>query len=246
MKTPTENVKSLTQLQKEEPDHRAIAEYERVLADNPAHVESLLGTARAQMRLREYENALQTIRKVLLVAPDEAEVQFRTGWIYYDLKQDARAVECFRAAVSLKPDEAKYHASLGYCLDRQSPEEALAHTEAAYRFDPQSLGSHARFSLWLTRIFAGYGPNLWLARWGWLALAITLAGWAMGVPTWLARLFPPSMTRGLGAFILVPFMSAPYVAAIGVQLRRRRYRRALWAFVLWALWGCVLWLLPLW
>ncbi len=243
---PKLSVKSQIQLRREEPYRRAVAQYELILAQDPHNLEALLGLGRAQMHLREYNDVLGTMHQALEIAPDSAEVHFVMGSACYMLKAHSQAYQHLRTAVALGPNVGKYHARLGACLFQRWPEKALTHVDAAFRLDPASLGLHPRRVLWRARIFAGAAPNLWLAFWAGFAFVFTFAGWQRGVPSWFSQLISPYTTRGLGSLIRIPFMSAPYVAAIAVQLHRRRYRRAVWAFLLWVLWGFMVYLLPIW
>ncbi|HYP08452.1 MAG TPA: tetratricopeptide repeat protein [Bryobacteraceae bacterium] len=91
--------------------------------------------------LGESMNSRRSFRRQLeasMVNPRDADAHFQLGLIYMQRRQYENAVESFRRAVSIQPDEADAQLHLGRALRALGqPGEALAHIESALRSDPR-------------------------------------------------------------------------------------------------------------
>jgi hypothetical protein len=83
----------------------AVVHAERAVAFEPTSVALLLDAAYFRLRRAEYTVALDYLARARRVAPDSAEVAKLTGWADYGLNRLPQAVEEWRRAQKLQPDD---------------------------------------------------------------------------------------------------------------------------------------------
>ena len=128
----------------------------------------------------------------------------------------------------------------------KEPELALSHLETAYQLDSAILGSRGKWKLWRARISTGLGPLAWLASWVFLGMLLTIGGqYSLNrLLDWLGDYLPLASTQSGQILLRAVLMSVPFVVVLIYQLCKRRYRRAVWALILWAIWGVLVWYIP--
>jgi tetratricopeptide (TPR) repeat protein len=242
-----EQIKQAYQLIENGNDAEALAIFREVLTENPKNIEALTGSGYALYCLQEYAEAVKTLEAALLISPDDVKTHSLLGSTYYRLKDWYKAAEHHHRAVTLAPSTAEYHLRLYIDLHMlKEPELALSHLETAYQLDPAILGPRGKWKLWRARITTGLGPLAWLASWVFLGLLLTLGGqYSLNrLLDWLGNYLPLASTQSGQTLLRAVLMSVPFVAVFIYQLCKQRYRRAVWALILWAIWGVLVWYIP--
>jgi tetratricopeptide (TPR) repeat protein len=90
----------------------AAAAFERVLADRPVDVTSMLYLSRAYRRQGRVEEAAGVLREAARVAPEDADVRRELGHLFMDLGQPGPAVQQYERAVAADPESAASWAGL--------------------------------------------------------------------------------------------------------------------------------------
>jgi len=226
---------------------RASALYAEILSTDPDNVSALLGLGYTMHCVAQNNQAFQILQKALDIEPNNAEAHFLIGGVYYWQKKYREAEKYQRKAVALAPTVARYHLGLAADLNMlKEPELALSHLEKAYQLDPTILGSQGKWKLWRARITAGLGPLAWLGSWGFLGLLLTIGGqYSLNrLLDWIGLYLPLVSTQSGQILFRAILMSVPFVVVAVCQLRKRRYRRVVWALILWILWGSLVWYIP--
>jgi len=83
----------------------AMSHAARALEYRPESLPLLLDAAYLQLRRTEYGAALEYLQRARSAAPDSAEVAKLSGWAYYGLNRLLSAVEEWRRALSIQPDD---------------------------------------------------------------------------------------------------------------------------------------------
>jgi len=152
----------------------------------------------------------------------------------------------FKASI-LEPSVAKYHLRLYADLHMLGEfEPALLSLETAYKLDTNILDAKGRWHLWRVRIFTGLRPVSWLVGWAFFGMLFTVGGlYGLNqILDWLGQHIPMAGMQYGQILIRGLLMSLPFVATIIYQLRKKRYRRAIWAAVFWILWATAVWYIP--
>lgn len=199
----------------------ARAEFIEAIAVNPEESEALIGLGKALARLGQVSEALEVFEKALVLDPNNPEAHYGAGWAHYKRKEWHEAESHLNKAIALAPTP-KYHLLAAECArKRRCLETTLRHLEIAHRLDPKSLGKQSRLALAYYRIFAG------------AERVVPLLGWAF-----LATLYSCTLSAVSRRWWFLA-ASLPFLVVSGWNFGKRRYRRAIWAFVL-----CVLWAVP--
>ncbi len=195
--------------------------FAQIVQEEPSNLDALLGLGKALARLGHYEEALAVCQKVLQVRPELAEAHYVLGWILIRLKRWSEAEQHILFAVAAEPANPKYHFAAAGCADkRKDLEGVLTHLKAAYNLDPTAFNSRkVRWALTYASIFAGLEKLGFLMGWTIIATIWAYVAWVTHVYWW---------------FLAASF---PFFAISGWNFKRRRYRRAVWALVLYVLWA---------
>lgn len=107
-------------------------------------VEEQIKTISNPVENKEYEEALEMLKKELAVRPQDPEINSRYGTMLFKLKKPAEAIEYLRKAVELSPGVSDYHNRIGYCLILLSKfNEAIDEFKKAVTINPLHVGALA-------------------------------------------------------------------------------------------------------
>lgn len=134
----------------------ALGWFERALALDPSHVDSLAARAIVQQRLGQPHEALASYQAILALRPNDLDTMLAIGVTLQNLGHMSRALEAYEAVLRADPDHVEALAHRGSLLERyQRFEEALACYMTIERLRPdnarnlvckasalQSLGRH--------------------------------------------------------------------------------------------------------
>ncbi|MCF6196931.1 MAG: sulfotransferase [Emcibacter sp.] len=81
----------------------ASALFDKLLSDNPGHIEGLYSLAVCLRKQKKYTQALTTIEQVLASEADHGRANQEQGYIYQALSQPAQAIAALEKAVALNP-----------------------------------------------------------------------------------------------------------------------------------------------
>lgn len=85
---------------------------------------------------KEYNLAIEELRKVLNISPNSDRILYAIGWCYNKLNSPENAVKYCRDAINLNPAISTYHRFLGECLfDMGKSDEAISHFSCAIDVD---------------------------------------------------------------------------------------------------------------
>lgn len=151
---------------------QAAQSYQRALAIDPQHIESLFAMAGLCLQMQFKKEAIPWIQRIEQLAPEKASVQRRCGFLYEAAQQHQRAEAAWRKALALDPADAESRKGLAFLLASQDrweearqvaekgqnaatyhllgqvllakkrPAEALAHFQEALRLAPDSAQIH--------------------------------------------------------------------------------------------------------
>ena len=107
------------------------AYYQKWTADHPKDVEALLLLAGTQAELGKSDDALVTLRKVTVLAPDRHEVRESFAEALVEAKQVDEAITVLNALTADDPTEPRYWATLGDALWRKTQPPTPASRKAA-------------------------------------------------------------------------------------------------------------------
>jgi tetratricopeptide (TPR) repeat protein len=122
----------------------AAAAFERVLADRPVDVTSMLYLSRAYRRLGRMEEAAGVLREAARVASEDADVRRELGHLFMDLGQPGPAAQQYERAVQADPESAASWAGLIRALRSAGDPRAERVLDEAPPDVRESLGAPAR------------------------------------------------------------------------------------------------------
>ena len=91
----------------------AIADYERVLADNPRAGVAANNLAWIRAEEGRLDDAIRLAGVAVEVMKNRPEPHDTLGWAYYKQGQPGRAISSFERALTIAPENATYHYHLG-------------------------------------------------------------------------------------------------------------------------------------
>ena len=98
----------------------ASAKDERVRSEEATIALSLLPLAERQYQVKDYDGALDTYRRALLLDPTNAVIHYRLGYVYTQSGQLDEATDHLNKALEIDPQFALALANLGYVLRRRA------------------------------------------------------------------------------------------------------------------------------
>lgn len=120
----------------------ALAQVHRLLDADPDSVEALSLAARLELARKNYESAIRHATNLCALAPESADSWYVLGRTRRGLDQNAMAIDCFRRAIRIKPDQVAFHVSLGAALRAAGQiDEAMAAYRQALVLDPSNLAA---------------------------------------------------------------------------------------------------------
>jgi tetratricopeptide (TPR) repeat protein len=99
---------------------------------------------------REYEKALPYLEITIKtdISSLKAWAYFQIGYCYGELKSYAKAIEAFKQAIRIDPDDAIAHYNLGFAYDKLgSYKDAIEAYKRAIRIDPDYADAHRNLGL---------------------------------------------------------------------------------------------------
>lgn len=102
----------------------ARASYEDAIEKNPKSVDALLGLARLDILGGRYDDAENLIAKAAKQAPQSAQVRATRGQLFEARGEWSLAIDEYRAATRLAPDEVSHRFQLGTALAKSGDYEA--------------------------------------------------------------------------------------------------------------------------
>jgi type IV pilus assembly protein PilF len=82
----------------------ALAEFKKARSIEPSYLQAYLGEARALLKLNRHAEAVEVIRVVLDLEPDNLQGLFLLGVVHYEKGSNPRAREAFNRVVELAPE----------------------------------------------------------------------------------------------------------------------------------------------
>ena len=118
-------------------DNRASDVWQCVLKENPRSKRAYLYFLQEKAKIGDWDAALEMSHKAEDLAPNDAEVLFGVGCVYYDMKQYERALEYYIKAKNKDySQKAQLYSSLAACyLGMNNYLKALEHVNLAMDFD---------------------------------------------------------------------------------------------------------------
>ncbi|MGB9873218.1 MAG: tetratricopeptide repeat protein [Anaerolineae bacterium] len=207
----------------------ACAAFKEVVAREPMNTKALMGLGKAYARLDQPLEALEVFTKVLTLEPGNPEAHYGASWAHWRRKDWRKARLFIEQALALAPDVAEYHLMAAECARKlRDSESLLRHLNMAVRLEPDVLGRRTRWVLAYYRVFSGIEGTALLWGWGFLA-----ALWSCGF-------------MGATRYWWLLLASLPFIGVSTWHFKKRRYRRAVWALVVWGVWVALTYLLLRW
>jgi tetratricopeptide (TPR) repeat protein len=122
----------------------AIACFETLIALNPNDAKSHTSLGRCHEFRKDFDNAITHYRAALGIDSASADLHNKVGHLLCEQKKDySRGIECFKKAISIKPDLVSAHHNLGMAMMYSGDiEEAIRCYRAAIHFDSKYVLSH--------------------------------------------------------------------------------------------------------
>lgn len=117
---------------------KALKTLEAAVELYPKRIPTLLKLAEFQLILKQYDDALASINKVIAIDPQESEAYFMTGMVMREKGDEARAINAFQRTTELNPDNADAWIILGNLFDERGNPIAEQYFDNALRVDPEN------------------------------------------------------------------------------------------------------------
>lgn len=128
-------------------DH-AIKHYRAALEISPDHVEGLTALGRIYRKIEKYDQAVETLREVEDLAPNDAQVQLELGLALAWQGHSADGQVLIERVLANKPNWAAAHTALGWALQLDGDSHrAKAEFEQALRLDSTSESIDAKIGI---------------------------------------------------------------------------------------------------
>ncbi len=116
----------------------AMAELEKVLADDPSDLDAQLRLSLIYGELKEYPKAIERLTTILAVRPAELKIRDYLGFMLEETKQYDKAVAAYTDNLKLDPNYFDSHLHLGVLLYRLKRfSDAAAHLSQAVQLNPK-------------------------------------------------------------------------------------------------------------
>ena len=113
------------------------------LSRHPENTAARLVLARTLVRLAEFPQAAEQLRKVLESDPDNLLAHYNIGFIAYKSRDYDAAVAHLQKTLALRPDHPEAHYTLGLTeMALGKNDEAITELEQAIAIDPKHVGAH--------------------------------------------------------------------------------------------------------
>ena len=141
-------------------EQKSILQAEKSLQVDPSNAEAYcqIATAKHSLGLRllvqrkdgtkEFHEAERVLKKAILVDPEHHSAHSLLGEVYLSLKRPGHAVEAFKIALHLQPDEPENYINLSQALGEQgNPGEATRVLKQGVRLLPDAPRLHFQLGL---------------------------------------------------------------------------------------------------
>ncbi len=123
----------------------ALKTMERAATLHPKRIPTLLKLSEVQYILKQYENSMKTIDRVLKIDPQTADAFFMFGMNFKEMGDTVRAINSFQSAVELNPDLTDAWITLGQLHAAKKSKAAGKFFDSAIRVDPKNpVALHAK------------------------------------------------------------------------------------------------------
>ncbi|MEM8966620.1 MAG: tetratricopeptide repeat protein [Bacteroidota bacterium] len=117
---------------------QALKHFQRALAQESTHPESLYGAARAYFKLQQYEVSIQTFGRLINLLPNNATYLSERGVALHWTGNNQLALADFDRAVKLEPNNPYRYSSRAYIKDRlKDYQGAIDDYSKAIELDPE-------------------------------------------------------------------------------------------------------------
>jgi len=104
----------------------------------PKRIPTLLKLSETQLILKQNEESLYTVARILTIDPNNAEGHFMTGMNFRAMGETDRAINAFQKATELDPDLTDAWLIIGDLFEQKGEPIALKYYEAAINSDPDN------------------------------------------------------------------------------------------------------------
>lgn len=123
----------------------ALKTMERAASLHPNRIPTLLKLCEVQYILKQYENSMRTIDRILKLDPQTADAFFMFGMNFKEMGDTVRAINSFQSAVELDPDMTDAWINLGQLHAAIKSKMAGRFFDNAVRVDPKNpVALHAK------------------------------------------------------------------------------------------------------
>jgi len=133
----------LVHLWAEEDIEKALIYFQKAVEKDPNYADAIFQIGYCYGQLKQYREAIESLKQAIRIKPDYAEAHFFLGLAYGSLGRHREAIESYKQAIRIKPDYAEAHYFLGLAygsLGRSSEEiESYKH---AIRIKPDYAEAH--------------------------------------------------------------------------------------------------------
>ncbi|WKN43634.1 tetratricopeptide repeat protein [Tunicatimonas pelagia] len=117
---------------------QALEHFQRALAEEDTHPESLYGAARASFKLQRYEESIRTFDRLINLLPNNATYLSERGVALHWMGNNQLALEDFDRAAELEPENPYRYSSRAYIKDRlRDYQGAIDDYSRAIELDPE-------------------------------------------------------------------------------------------------------------
>jgi tetratricopeptide (TPR) repeat protein len=102
-------------------DERAAAAFETFREKSPESMIANFYLAQLKIKRKEYEDARTLLSELAEATPDFAEVHYMLGVTHYGLHNNTEAIQCFRKALELNPEDERSKTKLTLLTEVQWP-----------------------------------------------------------------------------------------------------------------------------
>lgn len=111
---------------------------EKAASQFPERIPTLLKLSEYQLILKQYEEALKTVDRIMKIDPQSSEAFFMSGIIFREMGDINRAINSFQRSTELNPDNMDAWIILGNLFDQQDNPIALQYFDNAIRVAPDN------------------------------------------------------------------------------------------------------------
>ena len=100
-------------------DEQAAEGFHRFKEQSPESMIANLYLGQLKLKVKDYKGALGPLLELVERTPQFAEVHYMLGTVYFGMHDNTRAVQCFRRALQINPEDERSKAKLTLLTDMQ-------------------------------------------------------------------------------------------------------------------------------